>query len=142
MTRKKHSLRPELRLAIKAAQDKQAVEVTLLDLQGLGAFTDQFIICSGLSTPQVDAICDEIEEQLRRIGVRVLHREGKTGAEWMLLDFGSFLVHVFTERARHFYDIERLWRAARRTDFSDSGSPESVSGSGLESALDIAEAEG
>jgi ribosome-associated protein len=140
MTRKKDSLRPELRIAIKAAQDKQAVEVTLLDLQGLGAFTDQFIVCSGLSSRQVDAICDEIEEQLSRIGIRLLHREGKAGAEWMLLDFGSFLVHVFTERARHYYDIERLWRAARRINFSDSGEAESVSAIG--SATDVAEAEG
>jgi ribosome-associated protein len=139
MTRKKDSLRPELRIAIKAAQDKQAAEVTLLDLQGLGAFTDQFIVCSGLSSRQVDAICDEIEEQLRRVGVRVLHREGKAGAEWMLLDFGSFLVHVFTERARHYYDIERLWRAARRINFNDSGEPESITA--MESALDVAEAE-
>jgi len=138
MTRKKDSLRPELRTAIKAAQDKQAVEVTLLDLQGLGAFTDQFIVCSGLSSRQVDAICDEIEEQLSQIGIRLLHREGKAGSEWMLLDFGSFLVHVFTERARHFYDIERLWRAARRINFSDSGEPESVSAAGS----DAAEAEG
>lgn len=141
MTRKKDQLRPELRMAIKAAQDKQAAEVTLLDLQGLGAFTDQFIICSGFSARQVSAICDEIEEQLARIGVRLLHREGASGAEWVLLDFGNFLVHVFTERARHFYDIERLWRAARRIDFSDSGAPGSVSRSGLESTPDAAEAE-
>jgi ribosome-associated protein len=142
MTRKKDSLRHELRVAIKAAQDKQAEEVTLLDLQGLGAFTDQFIICNGLSTRQVGAICDEIEEQLARIGVRLLHREGKAGAEWMLLDFGSFLVHVFTERARHFYDIERLWRAARRVDFSDSSATGTALGSGQGAAPGAAEAEG
>ncbi|MGH9594884.1 MAG: ribosome silencing factor [Bryobacteraceae bacterium] len=140
MTRKKDSLRPELHVAIKAAQDKQAAEITLLDLQGLGAFTDQFIVCSGFSSRQVDAICDEIEEQLRRIGVRLLHREGKAGAEWMLLDFGSFLVHVFTERARHYYDIERLWRAARRINFNEAGEPEAVIR--MESAPDVAEAEG
>ncbi len=141
MTRKKDQLRPELRVAIKAAQDKQAAEVTLLDLQGLGAFTDQFIICSGFSARQVSAICDEIEEQLARIGVCLLHREGAAGAEWVLLDFGNFLVHVFTERARHFYDIERLWRTARRIDFSDSGAPGSVSRPGLGSTPDAAEAE-
>jgi ribosome-associated protein len=141
MTRKKDQLRPELHVAIKAAQDKQAAEVTLLDLQGLGAFTDQFIICSGFSARQVSAICDEIEEQLARIGVRLLHREGTAGAEWVLLDFGNFLVHVFTERARHFYDIERLWRAARRIDFSDSGPSGSVSRSGLGSTPDAAEVE-
>ncbi len=112
MTRKKDSLRRELQVAIAAAQEKHAAEVTLLDLQGLGAFTDYFLLCTGFSTPQVNAICDEIESQLARIGMRLLHREGKAGADWMLLDFGGLVVHVFTERARHFYDLERLWREA------------------------------
>ena len=120
MTRKKDSLRRELQVAIEAAQEKQASEVTLLDLEGLGAFTDYFLLCTGFSTPQVNAICDEIERKLARIGVRLLHREGKVGAEWMLLDFGGLIVHVFTERARHFYDLERLWREARRIEFGNS----------------------
>jgi ribosome-associated protein len=116
---KRDSLQPELRVAIAAAQEKQAAQITLLDFQGLGAFTDGFLVCTGFSAPQVDAICDEIERQLDRIGVHLMHREGKAGAEWMLLDFGSFIVHVFTERARHYYDLERLWRTARRTDFTE-----------------------
>jgi ribosome-associated protein len=120
VTRKKDSLRRELQVAIEAAQEKQAAEVTLLDLEGLGAFTDYFLLCTGFSTPQVNAICDEIERQLDRIGMRLLHREGKAGAEWMLLDFGGLIVHVFTERARHFYDLERLWREARRIEFGNS----------------------
>ena len=107
-------------MAIEAAQEKQAAEVTLLDLEGLGAFTDYFLLCTGFSARQVDAICDEIERRLARIGIRLMHREGKAGAEWMLLDFGSLIVHVFTERARHFYDLERLWRAARRIEFERS----------------------
>jgi ribosome-associated protein len=121
VTELKDSLRPELRAAVEAAQSKKAEAVTLLDLEGLGAFTDYFLLCTGLSARQVEAICDEIEEQLGRLGVRILHREGAAGAEWVLLDFGSFIVHVFTERARHYYDLERLWRAARRFDFGDSG---------------------
>jgi ribosome-associated protein len=124
VTGKKDSLRPELRVAIEAAQEKQAAEVTLLDLEGLGAFTDYFLLCTGFSARQVDAICDEIEQQLVRIGIRLTHREGAAGAEWILLDFGSFIVHVFTERARHYYDLERLWRAARRTDFTEPGAAE------------------
>ena len=120
MTKKKDSLKPEVRAAIDAAQEKQAEQVTLLDLAGLGAFTDYFLLCTGFSSRQVEAICDEIEEKLDRIGVRLLHREGKSGSDWMLLDFGGLIVHVFTERARHFYDLERLWRAAHRTEF---GSP-------------------
>ena len=128
MTEKKDSLQPELRVAIAAAQEKQAAEITLLDFQGLGAFTDGFLLCTGFSARQVDAICDEIEQQLARIGVHLMHREGTAGAEWMLLDFGGFIVHVFTERARHYYDLERLWRSARRTNFTEPGAKDSVPG--------------
>jgi ribosome-associated protein len=110
------SLRPELRWAIEAAQDKQAVAITLLDLTGLGAFTEAFLLCSGFSTPQVEAITEAVEEKLRQHGLRPIHREGQHGAEWLLLDYGRFLVHVFTERQRLYYDLERLWRAARRVD--------------------------
>ena len=116
---KTDSLRSELRLAIQAAQDKKAAGVTLLDLAGLGAFTDHLLLCTGFSARQVEAISDSIAETLTNHGLRLAHREGAIGAEWMLLDFGGLVVHVFTERARHFYDLERLWRAARRTDFPD-----------------------
>ena len=128
MTRKKDSLRRELQVAIEAAQEKQAAEVTLLDLEGLGAFTDYFLLCTGFSTPQVNAICDEVERRLERMGTHLLHREGKAGAEWMLLDFGSLIVHVFTERARHHYDLERLWREARRIEFGASDRTGSLGG--------------
>ncbi len=120
MTARKDSIPPYVRAAIEAAQEKQAADVVLLDLAGLGAFTDYFLVCTGFSSPQVAAICDEIEEQLDRIGTRRIHREGKAGSDWMLLDFGGLVVHVFTERARHFYDLERLWRAARRIEFKES----------------------
>ena len=112
-------LPPELAWAIEAAQNKKAFTLTVLDLRGLGAFTESFLLCSGLSNRQVQAISDEIEDQLAHRGLRVFHREGYDQAEWVLLDFGSFLVHVFTERARLFYDLERLWRSARRTDVPD-----------------------
>lgn len=115
------SLRPELRCAVEAAQNKKAADVTLLDLGELGAFTDCFLLCTGFSTPHVQAISGEIEEQLARRGVHPGHREGYDTAQWVLLDFGSFIVHIFSERARHFYDLERLWRAAKRTDFRDPG---------------------
>ncbi len=128
MTRKKDSLRPEVRAAIDAAHEKQAAEVTLLDLEGLGAFTDYFLLCTGFSPPQVDAICDEIERRLARLGNRLLHREGRQGGDWMLLDFGGLIVHVFTERARRYYDLERLWRHARRTEFEDPGRPAEAEG--------------
>ena len=113
------TLRPELRWAIEAAQNKKAAGVTLLDLTGMGAFTEYFLVCTGLSTPQVRAICDGIEESLHAHGMRPTHREGRSGAEWLLLDYGSFIVHIFSERLRQFYDLERLWRQARRLDFTD-----------------------
>ncbi len=113
-------LRPELLSAIEAAQNKKAEAITLLDLTGLGAFTDYFLLCTGYSTPQVEAISDAIEEALKARGLRPQHREGRSGAEWLLLDYGGFIAHVFTERLRHFYDLERLWRVARRIDFEES----------------------
>lgn len=114
---KNNSLRPEIRWAVEAAQDKQAVDVTVLNLTGSGAFAEYFLLCSGQSTPQIHAIGKAIEERLDRHGVRNSHREGKSGAEWVLLDYGSFVVHIFSERAREYYDLERLWRNAERIDF-------------------------
>ena len=125
------TLRPELRWAIEAAQSKKAAGVTLLDLTGLGAFTDYFLVCTGLSTPQVRAIRDGIEETLHAHGMRPTHSEGRSGAEWLLLDYGSFIVHVFSERLREFYDLERLWRRARRIDFTESGEDSSAAGGRL-----------
>ena len=116
---KADTLRPELRCAIEAAHNKKAGSVTLLDLAGLGAFTGYFLICTGFSERQVAAIATEIEDQLHRLGVRIQHREGGSESEWVLLDYGNFLVHVFTERARIFYDLERLWRSAKRMEFVD-----------------------
>jgi ribosome-associated protein len=124
------TLRPELRWAIEAAQNKKATAVTLLDLTGLGAFTDFFLLCSGLSTPQIEAISDAIEESLKSHGLRPEHREGRSGSEWLLLDYGSFIVHIFTERLRQFYDLERLWRRARRLDFSEPSADASAAGGG------------
>jgi ribosome-associated protein len=128
VTKKKDSLRPHLHAAIEAALDKQASEVTLLDLEGLGAFTNHFLLCTGFSSRQVEAICDEVEQKVEESGTRLLHREGRSGADWMLLDFGGLVVHVFTEHARRFYDLERLWRAARRIEFGDPGESSRYSG--------------
>ena len=110
-------LRSEIRCAVEAAQDKQAVDITVLNLSGAGAFAEYFLLCSGHSPPQIHAIGEAIEERLRRQGVRLAHREGKAGAEWVLLDYGSFVVHIFSERAREYYDLERLWRTAERLSF-------------------------
>ena len=111
------TLRPEIRWAVEAAQDKQAVDVTVLKLAGTVAFAEYFLVCSGSSQPQIKAIGEAIEERLGRERVRLAHREGKSGAEWVLLDYGDFIVHIFSERARQYYDLERLWRSAERLDF-------------------------
>ncbi len=128
MTANKDSIPPHVRAAVDAALEKQAAEVVVLDLAGLGAFTDYFLICTAFSARQVEAVCEEIEQRLERTGTQLLHREGKSGGDWMLLDFGPLIVHVFTERARHFYDLERLWRAARRLEFGDSRQGSSLNG--------------
>lgn len=129
MTRPAHdSFPPLLRRAIEAAQDKQAAALTVLDLAGLGAFTDYFLLCTGTSTRHVQAICDEMEERLARDGARRAQIEGYNNAEWVLLDYGSAVLHVFNEHARLFYDLERLWRAARRIDAPDPALPQSEAG--------------
>lgn len=108
-------VRPEILWAVEAAQDKQAVDITVLRLEG--AFAEYFMLCSGQSTPQLRAISDAIEERLGKEHVRLMHREGKSAAEWVLLDYGSFVVHIFSDRARQYYDLERLWRTAERITF-------------------------
>jgi ribosome-associated protein len=115
--------RPEIRLAVEAAQDKQAVDITVLRLPGAGTFAEYFLLCSGQSQPQIKAISDAIEEKLARQGVRLNHREGKSGSEWVLLDYVDFIVHIFSERAREYYDLERLWRNGERIDFPAPSAP-------------------
>ncbi|MFZ3330228.1 MAG: ribosome silencing factor [Candidatus Acidiferrales bacterium] len=122
-----NSLDPEIRLAVEAAQDKQALDISVLNLRGSGAFADYFLLCSGSSQPQIQAIGEAIEEKLGRQGRHVAHREGKSSAEWVLLDYGYFVVHIFSERARQYYDLERLWRNAERVDFHEPVNPAATS---------------
>jgi len=111
----------DVQLAVEAAQDKQALDICVLNLRGSGAFADYFILCSGSSTPQIQAIGEAVEERLHRNGRRVAHREGRGGAEWYLLDYGFLIVHIFSERARLYYDLERLWRNAERIEVAANG---------------------
>ena len=106
--------------------------MTVLDLSNLAAFSQYFLLCSGTSSPQLEAISDATEERLRQHGVRPQHREGRPGAEWVLLDYGRLVVHIFSERARLYYDLERLWRAAPRADIPspDDAPPHSSSRGG------------
>jgi ribosome-associated protein len=105
--------------AVKAALDKKASDVVVLDLRGTSAFTDFFVLCSGLNQRQVKAIADAIEETLRAAKIRPAHIEGYDRAEWVLMDFFSFIVHVFTPQTRQFYSLERLWGDAERIEVTD-----------------------
>ena len=106
--------------AIAACQDKKAEELTILELEkGSGAFTDYFVICSGTNPRQIQAIADEVELRLKRAGLYPLHMEGYRQAEWVLLDYADFVVHVFAEKARRYYELERLWKSAKRLEPAD-----------------------
>jgi ribosome-associated protein len=108
------TMTPPLRQAVRAAQDRKALDLDVLDLNQVSSFTDFFLICSGTSTRHTQAICDAIVERLEKFGVSPGHIEGYAQAEWILLDYLSFVVHIFSQRARQFYDLERLWKNARR----------------------------
>ena len=107
-----------MRRALHAAAEKKAIDLTVLDLRGVATFTDFFLITTGTNKRQVQAISDEVVEQLKRRGARAARVEGYQTAEWILIDYGDFVFHVFDEKARRFFDLERLWRAARRMDVS------------------------
>ena len=109
----------EVARAVRAALDKKAQDVVVLDLRGTPAFTDFFVLCSGLNQRQVKAIADAVEESLRATGVRPAHVEGYDRADWVLMDFFTFIVHVFTPQTRAFYGLERLWGDAERIDVSE-----------------------
>ena len=130
------SLPQGVRAAVEAAQEKKAAGIVVLDLSGRSTFTDYFVICTGFSTPQVQAICTEIEGQLyKQMGRSVRHREGYRSADWALLDFGGFIVHVFGEQARRYYDLERLWRTAPKLELPDSPEGFSAAEAGDSSAF-------
>jgi ribosome-associated protein len=116
------------RLAARAASDKKATDTVLLDLRQIASFTEYFVIASGASNRQVQAISNEVEERLRKSGKRLLHIEGYSSAEWILLDYGDFIVHVFSNSSRQFYDLERLWRDAGRIEVKEEGRPEEAQG--------------
>jgi ribosome-associated protein len=106
-----------LRLALHCADDKKGIGIAALDLREITSFTEFFIFASGLNTRQVQAISDEIEAQLKKqLSERPLHIEGYNTAEWVLMDYGDFVVHIFENKARDFYDLERLWRDAKKVE--------------------------
>jgi ribosome-associated protein len=106
--------------AVKAVESKKGEDVAILEMdRSSGAFTDYFVLCSGTNPRQIQAISDEVERELALSGLRPNSLEGYSQAEWVLLDYVDFVVHIFSERARAFYDLERLWKSARRLDTAD-----------------------
>jgi ribosome-associated protein len=102
--------------ALRAAGEKKAIDPVVLDLREIASFTDFFVIVSGSNERQVQAISDEISETLKKNGSPAGRVEGYKSAEWILLDYGDFVVHVLDEKARKFYDLERLWRESKRIE--------------------------
>jgi ribosome-associated protein len=99
--------------ALHAAAEKKAIDVVVLDLREVATFTDFFVIATGANERQVQAISDEVYESLKKSGSPAARVEGYKTAEWILLDYGDFVVHVFDQKARQFYDLERLWRESK-----------------------------
>lgn len=106
--------------AVRACEAKKGAGTMVLELEkGSSAFTDFFVICSGSNPRQVQAISDEVEQQLAKSGIRRQSIEGYNQADWILLDYVDFIVHIFSESTRKFYDLERLWKSAKRFDVAD-----------------------
>ena len=109
-------MNPALKIALKAVDSKKALDVVALDISAVASFADCFLICSGESNRQVQAIASEVEVRLAEGGFRPSHVEGYRNAEWILMDYLDLVVHIFSKRARAYYDLERLWRDARVID--------------------------
>jgi ribosome-associated protein len=104
-------------VAVRAAESKKATEIKVLDLTGITSFADFFVICTGANQRQIQAICDEVGVQLKQqAGELPISMEGYNQAEWILTDYGDLLIHIFSPKAREYYDLERLWRSAKTVD--------------------------
>ena len=110
-----YELNPAWITAVRAAEDKQAVDIQVLDLRGITTMADMFFICHGRNSRQNQAICDEIEQRLKQEhGEFPMAIEGLKNAEWILMDYGDIVIHIFSEAAREYYDLGRLYRDAKR----------------------------
>jgi len=118
--KKKNELKSQVTAALVACEDKKAEQITVLEMdQNSGAFTDYFLICSGTNSRQVQAISDEVELRLKRAGLYPNNIEGHRQGEWVLIDYVDFVVHIFSEAARKYYDLERLWKSAKKIESAD-----------------------
>ncbi len=113
-------LDPEVQLAIRCAADKKGYDIVALDLRDITSFTEFFVIASGTNQRQVQAIADDINEKLKAdLGSRPVRIEGYNSADWVLLDYGDFVVHIFNGESREFYDLARLWLDARKVEIPE-----------------------
>lgn len=117
---------PPWLIAVRAAESKKARDIRILDLRGITSFTDYFILCTGANPRQSQAITDEITLQLKKRGQLPLSLEGYDNAEWILADYGDYIVHIFSDKARIYYDLERLWRHAKPVKIPDAESGHSA----------------
>ncbi len=121
---KKDELRSQVAIAVRACQEKKAENIAVLQLdEQASGFTDYFVLCSGSNPRQVQAIADGVDQELSALGVEPKHREGYNQADWVLIDYVDFVVHIFSEAARKFYDLERLWKTAKRLELADLEKP-------------------
>jgi ribosome-associated protein len=105
-----------LKIAVTAADDKKAHDLVALDISEIASFASYFLICTGDSSRQMQAIADEIESRLKAEDIRPAHVEGYQNAEWILIDCSDLVVHIFSKTARTYYDLERLWRDGKKLD--------------------------
>ena len=111
----KREIQKQVIAAFRAAEEKKATDISLLKLdKSSSGFTDYFLVCSGSNPRQIQTIADEVQDQLEKIGQRVTHIEGYQQAEWVLLDYVDFVVHIFNEQSRKYYNLERLWKSAEK----------------------------
>ena len=121
---KKNELRTQVATVVHACLEKKATDISILQLDAQASgFTDYFVLCSGANPRQVQAIADEIDLKLNLVGVAPKHIEGYVQADWVLMDYVDFVVHIFSENARKFYDLERLWKSAKRLQLADLEKP-------------------
>jgi ribosome-associated protein len=116
--KKARTLPAQIDKAIRAAEDKKAIELVVLDLRKAAGFTDFFLICSGSNPRQIRAIADAVMEALGGDGAKPAHVEGYDRSEWILLDYFDFIVHIFAPETRLFYSLERLWGSAERIELA------------------------
>ena len=121
---KQNDVKTQVAMAVQACTEKKAEDIRILRLDAASGLTDYFVICSGANPRQVEAIGEAVDEKLSRAGVEPTNIDGRRSADWMVLDYSDFMVHVFSENARKFYDLERLWKTATHVELADLQKPE------------------